>query len=231
MQSSGFESRHDTLSLIQKKKHKYQQSSQRTAEPSHAASLLWLVSKLISRSFLLVWDEWKVCVFGQMVCNAEWGSDCTGVLSPFSLVRWGVRAAEALEPMLDVSRLPFPPLWSASVCAPAHSADTDVSFPTQRSIFFSLIWIPLNKSLSWLFRPYSPDPLREKNFCLHPQSFKLVLHRHSLSNTSLCCISLSFSSSSHSARLSARLTFSAQRQERDAMLLRFVKWMLELVQE
>lgn len=61
--------------------------------------------------------------------------NCTGVHSPFSLMRWGMRAAETLESMLDVSMLPFPPLRSASVCAPAHSGDADVSFLTQRSIF------------------------------------------------------------------------------------------------
>lgn len=76
-------------------------------------------------------------VFGQMVCTVESGSNCAGVHSPFSLMRWGPSAAETLEPMLDVSRLPFPPLWSASVCAPTHSGDADVSFLTQRSIFQS----------------------------------------------------------------------------------------------
>lgn len=42
-----------------------------------------------------------------------------------------------LKLMFAVSQLPFPAaLWSASVCAPTHSADADVSFRAQSSMIY-----------------------------------------------------------------------------------------------
>lgn len=81
--------------------------------------------------------------------------------------------------------------FGARQFAPLHILETRTFHFSNKGPFFSLIWILVNKSLPWVVHPYSPDPLRKKNCCLHPQSFKLVLQQNSLSNTNLCLNSLS----------------------------------------
>lgn len=148
-----------------------------------------------------------MCVFG-LICNVAVGCNCTRVHSPFSLMRWGVRAVETLPSwlMFDVPRLPLPnPIWSASVCA--HSADTDVSFLTQRSIFFKKNKIKCKKKIEsrfWLTKVCLGHSLHfclilwdgKTSVCIHGSQ----ANQHIPANNNLC-----FNSFLHRTRLSPPL--------------------------